>query len=452
MVSVAVLTILFLGLVKVFNMTSEAAGRTAAHADLLAASANVHQTLADELSHVVPGLLIIESPPPTPPRAEWKEGQRVFRLRHDRLVFIAARGAENPYESVTDPTRGTVVSPDLRPASSSEALVYFGPGIPVVGDGTAAGEQRQITGPTADPTLTASEWMYLHRAILLMTADPGVPGWDPPDSSVFLGGSGMLQGGALPQEFFDGSMDAVAPMNSTELITAIAQLAPSQLLRADPDIAALWEPSLAPVTVSYDDPADADYYRRAGFVLAPRLAGFTVEWTDGGRVDPMGPDGTPDTGDENLTTRWFGLAPAPLTVDATNQVDLSDPSALRFQARLRSVADPLNPSRPRIDNPDDLLRAGENEAFGNRIEWSPFGVVPNVDAQYRAVWRGDDYAAFGPKALRLTYRIYDKNRRLRQPVHVDLNADGVIDDDPMTGEPYNVVRFGQQFSVVVPLK
>lgn len=459
-VSIGLLLIAMVTVAGILHMSSEAAGRTAAHARVLEASTALQHELGHKLNRIVPGLLIIESPPPTLARADVPEGPKYYRLRRDRLVFIASYAGEGAFESFTDPTRGTPANPTLAPSSSSDALMYIGPGIPVVGDGTPAGTRRDIEYGSDDPTLTASEWMFLHRAILFLQTDPPVPGWVPPDMSIFTSVGGMLDGGDLSSSaallpLFDNRMDAVVPdpsgiaPNGSALIgyitgrVALPGAFAGLFHGANPPAAALWQPSLAPASVSYSDPANVDYFNRSGSNFSTKLADFTIEWTDGGRVDPLGPDNAPSTGDEDFRTRWFGLAP-----DINDTPDLASPNSLRFQARLRGAANAVNPSNPNSANPDNEPFA--TSAFQNRIEWSQTGVTPDTDARYRAVWVGNDYELFRPKALRFTYRLFDANNRLSENTPIDLNDDGVPDPDAAS-TPYLVRRWGLKFSIVVPL-
>lgn len=483
-VSMGLLILAIVTVASIFSISSDAASKTSAHAELLEASAGLHQRLTDNLSKIVPGLLIIESPPPTLARAETPQGPRYYRLRHDRLVFVASQGGEGTFESVTDPTRGTPAFPFREPASSSDALIYFGPGIPVLGDGSSVGVRRDFADESLG--LSASEWVFMHRAILLLTSyDPTAhPDWSTSTGGprnmgqVFTAGGipplpgGMLGGITLEAgfpEYYEGRMDAVIPDSITGGLDASGGALVSFIeghTLTDTDFAAmfrdtlglarasaLWEPSLAPVTASFTDVNAADFFQRSGATFLPRLADFRIEWTDGGRVDPLGPDDTPGTGDEDFSTRWFGLGPAPIRVDGTNVPDINNPNDLRFQAKMRALAGAINPSNPNNDasspaNPDNDPIATAD--FVNRIEWSPNGISPNITARYRAVWRGSDYELRRPKALRFSYRLFDSNARLQKPTSIDLNEDGVA--DPEAGvSPYSVVRWGQEFSVVVAL-
>jgi hypothetical protein len=220
---------------------------------------------------------------------------------------------------------------------------------------------------------------------------------------------------------------------------------------------ALWQPSWAPLTASLSDPVNApDYYARTGSTFLPRLADFRIEWTDGRRIDPDGEDNSQNTSDdqEGMLTRWFGLAPADTRLfPATPQPDPANPGAMNaveYQARMRRIADPNNPSNPDAANPDNRPDGtdAETNAFAN-VEWSPTGIGPDASAAYRAVWRADTWH-YRPKALRFTYRIYDSGNRLQQKSTTDLNENGIPDPDTGAGKAV-VTRFGQEFSIVVPV-
>jgi hypothetical protein len=92
----------------------------------------------------------------------------------------------------------------------------------------------------------------------------------------------------------------------------------------------------------------------------------------------------------------------------------------------------------------------ERDVFLNKIEWAKTGNdSPDVQAAYRAVWRADTWQ-YRPKALRFTYRIFDAQNRLKQITSIDLNDDGKPDTDP-SGRAYSMARYGQEFSIVVPI-
>jgi type II secretory pathway pseudopilin PulG len=470
LVVVALLAVMVVAVGELFDLSSEAAGRTAAHADLMAASAALQQHISDLLSKMVPGLLIIESPAPTGARADIPGGRAYYRLRHDRLVFIAS-GGQDEFQSFTDPTRGTPGNPEWVPVSSSQALIYFGPGIPLGN----TGDPRQARPFDDDAyALAGSEWMFAQRTILLALEGPNVivPDWgadgEPLDMlETFAGGGGMLNGGInggkLHDEFVRGQMDVVVsdvnnsyPADAATFVELILNK-PLQggggLLTQTPDIRALWQPNYCPTTVTVADPDKLDYYLRSGFTFQPRLADFRIEWTDGRRMDPLGPDADPGTGDEDYRMRWFGLRP-----DPGSDPDFSDPPG-SINSSLDYV--PIRRQDVVYYPGDDIYAdttAAEEEAFGvrggqSRIEWSnPAGGGPAADAAYRAIWRADTWQ-FRPTALRFTYRIYDPGNRLKHTTEVDLDEDGDFDPDDPPGDSarYDVSRYGKEFSIVVPI-
>ncbi len=438
LVAVGLLAITIVAVSEIFDISSEAANRTAAHADVMAASAAVQQRLTSLLSKMAPGLLIIESPPPTGPREDVHGGRAYFRMRHDRLVFIAT-GGPGEFQSFTDPRRGTPINPTLAPAQSDSALIYFGPGVPLEN----AGDPRQPRPFDDDRyALPGADWILAHRAILLLldAPVPDVPGWAPlVNMNNFTAPGGMLNGGPLATDYLTGGMDVVTSDVNTRATPAaftgfiLDKPLASDLLTANPSIRALWEPNWCPTSVTLVDPLDRDYYSRSGFNFQPRLADFRIEWTDGRRIDPAGGD---------HRTRWFGLRPDPASVP-----DLNSPANINYLPVLRQ------------QYTGDTLPA-EDVAFGitggaNTVEWSvPAGGGSDPFAQYRATWRTDTWA-HRPKALRFTYRIYDAGNRLKHTAEIDLDEDGDFDPDDPVGQPdltrHSVTRYGQEFSIVVPI-
>ncbi|MEK6644605.1 MAG: hypothetical protein AABZ08_11925 [Planctomycetota bacterium] len=475
LVSTVLMVIAMIGVMGIFNISSGAAARTNAHAEMLEASSSLQGELAHHLSQIAPGLLIIESPPPTTVRSDVPGGPAVRRLRHDRLVFISS-GSPEEFQSSIDSRRGRpddplgTLDPQLRPAATSrEALLYFGPGIPTTFDALGAPILRNIDdagGAIPDVTLSASEWMFMHREILLL-ADTGAPGWTPapPDITIFTASGEMLDGAPLNAQIRESRMDAVLSIpppgdiaNAATLIDLIASRTVADLAGSDygtpSKLHALWQPNWAILTprvsivgapLNPPDPFPPDYYTRAGSTFIPRLADFRIEWTDGKRIDPNGADGDPLTpGDNDHRTRWFGLSP-----DAPSAIDPSDSASIdsmQYRARMRSIADINNPSNPNLVNPDNP--PDETLAFAG-IEWSPFGINSNQDAQYRAVWRTNNWN-LRPKALRFTYRLYDAGSRLQQTATIDLNGNGTDDPDPALTKPI-VQQRGLEFSIVVPI-
>ncbi len=459
-VSVALLAVIGVTITSIFNISSDATARTAANSEVQAAAGALRDTLSDQFAKMAPGLLILESPAPSSPRRESKNAPRFMRIRHDRLVFLAV-GDDGEYQSFTDPTRGDpLVDPSRTTASSSQAIVYFGPGLPLT-KSIAPLQPQPLADDTSllSMTLTASEWVFLHRAILLMTdLDPNTdPSWMPPRLDQLLS-AGMFGGATLYPPFLLGQMDAIySQPGDTHLATArtianlILQKPPAtDLLTATPSIRSLWAPSHAPRSVSFNGNL-GDFYTKSGANFIPHLADFRIEWTDGRPIGPNGPDGLPGTGDEPgagqdvMRTRWFGLRP-----DPAFDVDNGFLNNLESGALLPNVA---------VRREDFVTDTTTDEAavFGitsiapgsqNQIEWtSSAGSGPDV--AYRAIWRLDTWR-YRPKALRFTYRIYDADNRLKHTTEIDLDEDGDSDPDG-PGAARVGTRFGRQFSVVVPL-
>ncbi|MFQ5501469.1 MAG: type II secretion system protein [Phycisphaerae bacterium] len=448
LVSIALLIVTMAALSQVFTIASDVTTRTTAHSELLAASAAFRETASDQLSKLSPdGLLIIESPPPAPtPRREVQEGPLFLRPRHDRLVFLT-HGDIDEYQSFTDPRRGM---PSNTTAAASQALVYFGPGTPLTETDNPL-QPRPLANDAnlLSRTLTASEWVFLHRSILLMLEDanPDPAVWNPPTMDALAAPGGMLDGGPLRAEFLQGRMDAIVSGNNrvanarsfAQLILGKA-LDNTDLLSADPSIASLWTPSHAPRSATTNNFNNRDYYTRGGSSFISGLADFRIQWTDGRSIDSLGPDGVAATGDEGGTV-WFGLRPDPTFI--VNNIAITTGQVPNIAYRRQDFDQP-----PNTPTPDEAEAFGIAAGSQNRIEWTPTNGA-DVNAAYRAIWRADTWR-FRPKALRFTYRLYDAGNRLKQTTEIDLDEDGDADPDG-TAPPAIITRFGRPFSIVVKL-
>lgn len=451
LVSITLLLIAIATVAEVFTVSTRTTSVTAADAEVIAASEAFRQQITDQLSKMVPGLLVIDSPDPTTPRQESPHGQRFMRIRHDRLVFLTT-GDRDEYQSFTDPTRGDPANPQLNTASSSQAIVYFGPGIPLTTDTIPT--QPQPLNDDGNPNslrLNARDWIMQNRTILLLPQrDPTTStSWLPPTIDDLLLPSGMLNGGLLYAKFYAGTLDAVlssptrpATAQTIANIVMNKALDNTDLLSEFPSIAGLWDAGIAPRTVSLASANVGDFYSRSGSNFVPHMADFRIEWTDGGRVDPYGADGTPNTGDEDLRTRWFGLRPDP-AFDVTQSVLNNLSTTLIPNIAIRRQDVPQISAGVYIDS-----SAAENQYFRDKVEWSSAAAAA-PDAAYRALWRLDTWD-HRPKALRLSYRIYDARDRLKQVTEMDLDEDGDFDpDNSPTVQTAN--RYGRQFSIVVSL-
>lgn len=436
LVSVALLSIVVVMVSQVFKISSDAAGRVSQQAELFSAAAAFREQVTDLLTKIEPGLLIIESPPPTTVRAEVSGGDAIFRLRHDRLVFIAT-GGPGEFESVTDPTRGAPNVPNLTPSASAQALIYVGPAVTTLNN---AGNPMNDNVFLSDATIAASEWAISRRAILLGVEEGtgvkqvgALPGganltnwWGVWSNAAFtIADFPVGNNLALPDAYRLGFTDVISDANTpANAQTLISQLAPVNLLNVPNN--PLWSMSFASNAFARTgDPTDStifDHYTRDGINFLAHVADLRIEWTDGRRIDPANGD---------LRTRWFGLKPDPN----------SNPAAVQYRSHMRSVV-ASGTHNPNLNNPDSP--AGETAAFSG-IEWSPGGNV-----RYRAIWRTDTWQ-FRPKALRFTFRVYDRLDRFSRVTTVDLNEDGTPDDLDGDNKPDAIRRYGQEFSIVVPL-
>ena len=458
MVTVALVGIVLVSVSQIFRITSDAAKQVEANAEVVQRARDMNDRLENELGNLASdSLLVINCPTPIAFTREFGGGP--FVPLHRDSVVLLTRGNVGEYESFVDPTGPTTANPDpeLGPARSSEAIVYLGPGTPL--EDSPSGLPQPLPIDQATSQLTAREWMFLHRVILLIDeVNPdSAATWNPPtmDAAVTPGGPLNNTNGGLLGLFAQGQMDAIvsgatlrANVDTVSRIVLSRDLA-TDLLTDTPSIQPLWSPSWAPKSVTLDPDLShrRDYYRKAGATFMPRLADFRVEWTDGG-VDLVGADGIPDSGDEG-GTRWFGLRPERGSLSAGDVDNITSGVAMRYEAVRRQDVDETLLVLPN-GQPDLVAQAAERaiRPAYEEIEW-PTGGQPGASttAAYRAIWRGDTWQS-RPRALRFTYRLYDANERLRQATEVDFNRNGQPDPDGVLPSR-QVQRAGREFSVVV---
>lgn len=468
-----VMTILGLTIVaasQLFTITSDATVRTDANAQVIQRSRQINERLEDQVGKLAnESMLIINCPRPIFGVAENKASLR-WPMRWDSLVLVT-RGDNDEYESFIDRRRGSFADPMLSPATSSEAIVYFGPGLPLTTDPNSFVTPLTLN----DPQLTAQEWMFLHRSILLLLEKrDDIPNgsFDPtvtiPRISDQLAAGGIFNNptiGTLLGVYRDNSIDVLVSDDNLQASAAsvsdiiLQKDLFADLLSDNPSIAPLWQPSWAPRTVRVENNFRnaRDHYTRSGSNFMPGLADFRIEWTDGG-VDTLGADLNPGpdingdgirdgTGDEG-GTRWFGLRESPGLPADSNMTD----------AVIDNVTNRLNPTplpNVAIMRSNPVLFPEGADAY-QAVEWSELDSNIGINAAYRAIWRGDTWD-LRPKALRFTYRLYDDGNRLKQNTPIDLDRDGDFDPDD-NGFPFQpdvtrreLVRFGREFSVVVKL-
>lgn len=455
LVTVGLVAIVIVSVAQVFSITSTAASATEANASLIKKSRNINKTLEDAVANMAPDcVLAISCAPPIRNTREVVSGPYI-PLQHDAIAF-AARGNPNQYVSFTDPTRPTAANPELGPAKSSEALIYFGMGDPLTQNPNGILQPIRLDSGN----LFAPEWPFVHRAIVLL---PEVaPGTDANwansrlrdmTGQFAIGGLFNNTMALLPQ-YADGTIDAIVSSNTLRANTqTIAQIImdkdwDTDLGTNNPSITGLWSHSQAPRTLflNANFANRKDFYRRGGATFTFGLADFRVEWTDGRPIDPLGPDGLVDTRDENLNTRWFGIRPDPeqiVTAGDLNETVANSGPGVPFYAYRRHDTDPNQTLS------DPLEEQALNDLYRDRIEWPRDTDAGTQTAMYRAIWRADTWQ-YRPKALRFTYRLYDENQRIKNNVEVDFDRDGYADPDFSLAKR-QMVRMGREFSVVVPV-
>ena len=414
-VSMALLTAVMVMVSQIFKITTDASTQTKAQSEVFARAAAFRQMVTDLLSKIEPGFLAIDCPRPTTVHAEHLGGPSLYRLRHDAIVFVAS-GRSDEFQSFADPG-----DPSRPPVTSSQALVYFGSGITRL-TGSALMNSNQFVD---DQSIPADEWILSHRALLI-----GVP--DLASEAVMLNDFIQSNGNVIPLDFRirTGEIDIINLINAD---TLMARLGKVNILNNN-----LWDLNYTPPTATMGDRAWAvnpDHYTRSGFNFAPHVADLRIDWTDGRSIDP-----NPVPNQAVYQTRWFGLRPDHTSI-------YSDPGSIGYRAHMRSQFDP---------NTDNPIRFNEVNPPSERntvdlIEVSNGGTNPTSQNTYRAMWQSDTWGV-RPKALRFTFRVFDRNGKLSNNETLDLNEDGLPDDfSSIDGSPDIVRRYGKEFSFIVPL-
>lgn len=444
LVSVGLLVAVMAAVAQVFSLSSKASARTLAQAETLEAANAFEQAVRRQISRLRPnGLLIIDSPPAVV-QGDIVNGERL-PLRNDRLVLLAS-GAPTQFESVTDRGLPSPTNPNNNASSgtgraftSGDALVYFGPALP---DGRALVD------------VPGRQWIVSKRVVLL-----GVP------ANAFTSFTTETPLATYPldmiptapaQGLYNCGIDAVLE-SPAELLDGIGRIRERLLATVNgTTIHGLLDASACPTDVNTVVPTgptnNLDYYARTGFALQARIADVRIEWSDGSFIDPRDlqdsepiPNLTSDGLPDNAGTQWYG---APRDTGESRLYT----AGVRRGWSAPDIA-PV-PSGDVCEKwrwlqfydagavlPESAVTAFARAANAGRIESD--GGIPNQNS-YRAIWTQETWA-FRPKALRFTFRAYDKLDRLTnvEPVDTTVPADGTNDA--------NVRRFGLEYSFVVKL-
>lgn len=352
MVSVAVLVIAMLAVSYIFSSVTRTSGITTANIELTDVIETMRQTMQADLNAIAPGLLIIDSPDP-----------RAVDLNN-----------EKPY--VPDAVGEDFIDNDPNYAPRRDRLVLLtstNPGTYASWWGGTSGEAIITYGHNGvwQSDLSNSAPIPLWQAVYFPTAMSRTLG----RRVILLGvddesGNGLAQYPLGPSEatfdrFHQGWDDAVGETLSALLIR-LDGLTSAQ-------IRGLWRRSAAFYSVSPAS-ADPDYHGKHAFQFMPRVGHFIVEWTEGELAVGGG-------------LLWFGLYRGrDINKDGTDDLIFAD---------RRNTTWPPDPSAADYYPPEEAAAAPDHPG-------------------YRAIWRVDKGTwHLRPKALRITVRLYDSNKRLR---------------------------------------
>ncbi|MBN1344585.1 MAG: prepilin-type N-terminal cleavage/methylation domain-containing protein [Phycisphaerae bacterium] len=383
MVSVAILVLIMLAVSYIFSAASSATGVATAAIELSDVVETMRRTMQTDLDTMAPGLLIIDSPDPCMvlpfpnnmvPDATGEPKPSTYdpnyALRRDRMVFLSA----------TSPR--TYESSRYAGVTSGEAMIcyghagYFPPG---------------LTTPIQDPIQlapTAFDRLLMRRAILLGAPLPAFPirplglsdGYFQAVSRIILCAEDAVQ------ETLSDLTTRLRRPDYAPTSTLRWTYVRSYSLKSLDDIHRTW---LAPAMANFDADLEAQWYvsLQHCFDFVPHVGHFMIEWSDGA-LGVLG---------EIL---WYGLPR-----------DINGNGTVAPQADANDIPDTW-PKSELVDHwpPDDA----SGIALSNGFEENPGVTSPPDYPGYRAVWRVDNGTwNLRPKMLRVTVRIYDENKRMR---------------------------------------
>ena len=262
MVAVTVLVLVMLGVGKIFSVSSDAAGRTVAHAELLQRLEDLRRVMTHDLQTMHEGLLIIDSPAPARTTdiedpggtllTKFDSPDPPIRFRSDGLVFLSS-GGPGLHRSFWSE------SPDPNEAMGDLALAASGEGVLFYGHSWPGGSL--MTSPAID-------WRLCRRAVVLLPMSAGKYRWT--DEAANPPNGYSLD--TLDEDLRLGTIDAVARQTLVDLIGTFSPTSRFWGLTTRSEL---------PAAFSADPNDSADYFRRGSPLLDEHLGDFIIEWTDG---------------------------------------------------------------------------------------------------------------------------------------------------------------------------
>ena len=378
MVSMAVLVIAMVAVGYIFSAVSKTSGLTTADIELTDAADVLRRTMQADLNAMAPGFLMVLAYPPVADRRDLPDEPPIPQRRDSLLTFLAV-GAPGQFQSFWNPT-----------VTSSEALVTYGPGL----------TEDPASGDLALPSYLFDS-VLSRRAILLveetLTGTPELdkqwghgqgatdPDYLPPDR---LGAEPWDDKNTFNKLHYSLRSSLVDVIQQRSYQSVILRL--RRLLTEGGSSVAFWHTSYAPPALPADAPLDDR--GRCCFTLVPHAADFIVEWTDGSVADPR-----PGTYDSRL--QWFGLGR-----------DIDGDGLIRSAVVLPGSSDVISRQQWSMDlmNPPRNIELISNESDPPEPGWSS----PAEIMGYWAMWTEQTWQ-YRPKALRVTVRLYDANKRIR---------------------------------------
>jgi len=379
MVSVAIMVLAMLAVGYIFSSVSKTSGLTTANIELTDSIDVLQRIMQEDLRLIVPGVLIIQSPLPMVDLRDRPGEPLIRQTRADAMAFLAS-GPPGYFQSFWNPR-----------VTSSEAVLFFGQGL-----------NETMSAP---PNLF--DRVLCRRAILFvpetLTGTPELnggwsgyvasekdPNYLPPTTLGETVWGHRLMFNQLNSRLTTAKVDVVQTHTLTDLVFLLRGLGDPNRV-ADPNLPGLTDRCFAPAALPRD-PTLVHERGRGCFNLMHRVGDVIVEWTDGSVADPR-------SGSYDGRLQWFGLG---RDVDGDGVIALGGdrPGSADVVSRTRWSTRYGQPVAP-----ISLLEL----AWDDRAPPASYGSSPGT---YRAVWTEDTWA-YRPKAIRITVRLYDQSRRVR---------------------------------------
>lgn len=380
MVSVAILLVAMLAVGYIFSGVSKTSSLTMANIELNDALAVIQQTMQADLQTLAPVVFLIHSPEPENRSARDFTGEPLLTQNRSDAFTCVSSGPPRLFQSYWNPA---VYSPD--------AILFYGHGM-------------ELYNKTLRDSPNLFDRVYCRRAVLL------VPNLFPAKDPSWGHGMGRTDPNYLPPMSYGTTLwDSANAFNflNTNIqwsrVDVIQQHTATDLAIRMRDLVKNGEPyraliarNLAPA----EPPTDPNYVSERGlhcFNLLHHVGDVIVEWTDGSMANPLAAANHPD----RLRLQWFGRGR-----------DVDGNGLIRTAIQLEGSTDVVSYTAWIAQQPGKVRPFAENALAPTTDGTPPEKGASSPLGVYMAAWTEQSWA-YRPKAIRMTVRLYDVNKRFR---------------------------------------